>query len=85
MTVFLSELEAGFSLHYSPKDARFNDNASLIAQDDLDVSIALFSRRPCNTQPKHDPLLQIPWHPVQGIILTFGIKADRLARWRAGL
>ena len=85
MSVFLSELETGFSLHHGSKDARFDDNAGLIAQDDLDVSIALLSGRPCDTQPKHDPLLQIPWHPVQSIILSLSIQADRLARWGAGL
>ena len=85
MAVFLSELEAGFSLHYGPKDARFNDNAGLVAQDDLDIPIALLSRRPCDTQPKHDSLLQITWHPVQSIVLSFSIQADRLTRRGAGL
>jgi hypothetical protein len=85
MAVFLSELEIRFSLHYGPKDARFDNNTGLIAQDDLDVSVSLLSRRPCDPQPQNDPLLEIPWHPVQSVILSFGIEADSLARGRASL
>tara|TARA_Y100000813_G_scaffold176236_1_gene142043 strand:- start:48 stop:464 length:417 start_codon:yes stop_codon:yes gene_type:complete len=85
MLVFLSELEVGFSLDHGPENARFDDDSFFIAQNDLNVSVALLSRWPCDTQPEHDSLLQIPRDPIQCIVLAFGIEADRLTGRRAGL
>ena len=85
MSIFTSNLEARCALDGGAQHPGFDDHARFVAQDDLDVAVHLFSLWPRNAQPENDTLLKVARDPVERIVFTFGVQADRFAGWRARL
>ena len=78
-SIFTSNLEARCALDGGAQHPGFDDHARFIAQDDLDVAVHLFSLGPRNAQPENDTLLKVARDPVERIVFTFGVQADRFA------
>jgi hypothetical protein len=56
------------SANIGSDDLRLKDDPVIISKNDLDICWPCKLLWPCNTDPKDNAALEVPWNPVEGIV-----------------